>query len=290
MRRRFTFNTGETTYHLGITHAHPNVVSGGSPGRIKKIATYLDSPDSKPEIIESDRGLVTVHGTYNGLAITCFSTGMGPASVSITMPEIIEACDDDDMIFIRIGTSGGLQQQLNIGDFVASTWFQRAESTCDKIMGKGYRAESDTLVTEALVTAALSTKMEYQQVYKGPTRVTDDIYFDALETKQRASEQPDHNGILAVSMEGSVYCALRDRYNKDDHRTIHVGELLVISDNVVANDKHIDLTQFKKRQPEIEDTHIRAGLEALVALRRASIKTPSAKRAMGVRTSDCWDP
>ena len=210
MRRQYTFNSGERMYHLDLSFAHPNVLSSGSPGRIRKMRTYLDSGS---ELIESDRGLVTVHGTYNGMPVTAFSTGMGPASVSITLPEVIEACDDNDMTIIRLGTAGGLQAHLNIGDFVATTAVQRAESTSDKIMGLGYQAAADELVKSTLVVAAQRNKRNYQQVYNGPTRTTDDIYFDALESKKGK-----HSSVLAVSMEFSVYCALRDRYNHDQNR------------------------------------------------------------------------
>jgi len=133
-------------YHLSINSAFPNVLSAGSPGRIRKIAGYLDT---EYESIESERGLVTIHGRYKDIPITAFSTGMGPASVSITLPEVIEACDDDNMKIIRLGTSGALQKNLNIGDFVATTWVERAETTCDKIMYPGYNAVSDFEVRKA---------------------------------------------------------------------------------------------------------------------------------------------
>lgn len=151
MQRHVTFDTGDKMYHLGISYANPFVLSGGSPGRIKKMAEYIDNP----EIIESERGLATVHGSYKGLPITAFSTGMGPASVSITLPEVIEACDNPDMTIIRLGTSGGLQKHLKIGDFVATTECERAESTCDKIMGKGYRAFPNMAVTQTILVSAL---------------------------------------------------------------------------------------------------------------------------------------
>ena len=117
MRRRFTFDTGSKSMHLHIDRAYPNVISGGSPGRVRRIANYLDVE----EIVESDRGLVTVHGKYRRLPVTAFSTGMGPSSVAITLPEVIEACDDDNMLILRIGTAGALQEHINVGDFVVTT-------------------------------------------------------------------------------------------------------------------------------------------------------------------------
>ncbi|MBI2549299.1 hypothetical protein HYW21_08170 [Candidatus Woesearchaeota archaeon] len=261
MRRVMTFDTGEMTYHLEITSAHPSILTAGNPGRIRKIARYLDSP----ELIESDRGL-TVHGRYRSLPITAFSTGMGPASVSITMPEVIEACDADSMVILRLGTAGGLQPYLNIGDFVITTTVQRAESTSDKIMGPGYEAVASQDLTDTLLTVARSVKADFQQVYAGKTRVTDDIYWDA-----RASKTRDPDGALAVSMEASVIFALRDWYNQHDGRNIRAGELLVISDNVMASTPHVDGTEFLKRKETVEDAQIRVGLETLLRLYTARV-------------------
>jgi uridine phosphorylase len=290
MRRLRTFDTGPVMYHLGISHAHPNIISGGSPGRVLQIAKYFDSVDGdnllvagirrianhfdlnglrkaanyfSPGCVESERGLVTVHGKYKGVPITAFSTGMGPASVSITLPEVIEACDEDDMLVLRLGTTGGLQKELNIGDFVATTWVQRAENTSDKIMGEGYHAESDADVRKVLLAAAERNRHGYQQVFEGPTRVTNDIYFD----QGTAHEAAHGSEVLAVSMEFSVYCALRDWYNQNDGRKIKAGNLLTVSDSVVAEAEPNDMTEFKRRQTEIEDAHIKAGLDAIVMLR-----------------------
>lgn len=255
-----TFDTGDKMYHLEISYAHPSVLTAGSPGRIRKIADYLVNP----QLVESERGLVTVHGYYKSLPVTAFSTGMGPASVSITLPEVIEACDADSMAIVRLGTAGGLQDYLGIGDFVVTTYVQRAESTSDKIMGAGYEAMANTSVVGTLSRVARSTMADFQELYSGMTRVTDEIYWDA-----RASKTRDPDGALAVSMEASVIFALRDWYNQKDCRNIRAGELLVISDNVVAPTPHVDGTEFLRKKATVEDTQIRIGLETLLALSRA---------------------
>ena len=258
MRRWITFNTGSESYHLGIRYVHPNVLTGGDPDRIRKIASYLKETETTCR-----RGLVTVHGSYKGLPITAFSTGMGPSSVDITLPEVIEACDDSDMLIIRIGTAGGLQPHLNIGDFVVTTEVERAETTSDKIMGHGYRAVASSDVQNALVRAADGCKLPFQKVYVGHTKVTDEIYFDALASKAAANGQA-----LAVSMEASVIFALRDRYNRDNGRKIRAGELLVISNNNVAEvAEPADAVESPRAKKLIEDAHIKAGLETLVAMR-----------------------
>jgi uridine phosphorylase len=280
MKREMTFDTGDKMYHLGISYAYPNVISGGSADRIENIANYLDNVE---EVVESDRKHITVHGSYKGIPITAFNTGMGSASVSITLPEIIEACDEPDMLVLRIGTSGGLKEYMNIGDFVITTEADRAESTSDKIMGRNYIANSDLCFQEALFRSVSDNKEDFQNVYIGKTRVTDDIYFDAALTKYVLTGKPQRGipelseeklvglrerfeDVWAVSMEFSVYCALRDRYNKDFGKNIKAGNLLVVSDNVVREAEQVDMTEFLERKDKIEKAHIISGLNALVRM------------------------
>lgn len=263
MRRWVTFKTPKMS-HLDIERANPYVLTGGSPGRMLQIAEQLDKVD---ETVKSDyRGLVTVNGEYKGVPITAFSTGMGPASVSIVMPELIEACDSDYMVFVRVGTSGGLKDYLNAGDFVITTEAERHESTSDKIMYPGYRAFSNGDVRQTLLKRASLCSQGSAKVYEGRTKVVDDIYFDALN-----SAGEDHGDLLAVSMEFSVICALRDRYNRDDPtgpRRIKAGNLLMVSDNLVkeGDAKVEDRLEFEKKKDLLTKVHLKIGLETLVEL------------------------
>jgi len=257
-----TFETGRKSCHLEIDRANPLVLSGGSPGRIRRMAQYLD----KPEIIESDRGLVTVHGSYREIPVTLFSTGMGSASVSITLPEVIEACDNPKMVVLRLGTAGGLQPYLNIGDFSVTTRVDRMESTSDKIMYPGYIAESNPDVRMVLSEEAFKHCYPFQRVYVGSAEVTDELYFTNVRSKDE-----NHGENITISMEFSAYCALRDRYNRDRRMAIKTGEILVVSDIVVprvrdANDRDV----FNAHAKEIEEAHAIIGLETLLRMSTAN--------------------
>jgi len=259
---------GFPKYHLNISEANPYIISGGSPGRIRKIANYLDNV----ELIESERGLVTVHGEYKGLPVTAFSTGMGPASVSITLPEIIEACGLKDMVILRLGTSGARRPELKINDFVITTEAERKESTCDVIMGKGYRAIADDDVIDAIEQAVNENKLPFQKLMRGKTRVVDEIYINILK-----SAEEEESDILADSMEFSVYCAFRDYYNINSgkklvygdvevempEKNIRVGNLLRVSDSKYRIDES---HPTEEEVGKIEETHIKSGLEALLKL------------------------
>lgn len=118
MRRLITFDTGAESYHLRISDSYPNILTAGARGRVSDVAEHLN--DS--EIIENEyRGKAVVNGFYKEMPVTAFCTGEGTGSVSCTWPEVIEACNDKDANVIRIGTSGGLQEYLNVGDFVVTT-------------------------------------------------------------------------------------------------------------------------------------------------------------------------
>lgn len=150
MRHHFTFDTGAKSLHLEIEKANPYVLTAGSPGRIRRVAPFLEGS----EIVESDRGHVTIHGMYKSMPVTAFSTGIGTPSVSATLPEIIEACDDDSMCILRIGTAGALQPELKKGDLCITTDTEIKESTSKTIMGPNYRGAASMNMVDNAYTAA----------------------------------------------------------------------------------------------------------------------------------------
>ena len=274
MKHLRTFQTGNIMLHSGITYAHPNVITAGSADRIEKLADYLENP----QIIQSPRKLVTAYGTYKGHKIMGFTTGMGPSSVSITLPEAIEAyytADDApsvDMLILRIGTSGGLQPFLKKGDMVSTIGAERAESVSDKIMGSGYVAVASPEAVNVLYAAAEKMKVGKQSVYSGVNITTDELY----EYNAWIAENGPHRA-HTLSMEASVHFAERDFYNKLLKKNIKAGELLVISDNPMnpseghgyadASGNALSPEETKVMEQKVEEAHILAGLEAVVLFR-----------------------
>ncbi|KXA88635.1 hypothetical protein AKJ57_06560 [candidate division MSBL1 archaeon SCGC-AAA259A05] len=75
-----TFRTeGGDKYHLEIDRLSPNILSAGSPGRVEKIADFLENV----EFQEGSRKMTVVHGKYKDMPVSAFPTGMGPASAAI---------------------------------------------------------------------------------------------------------------------------------------------------------------------------------------------------------------
>ena len=258
MQRYMTFDTGDKMYHLGIKRANPNVISGGDPDRIQRLAdNFLEGVE-----LVRNRGLLTAHGMYQDLRVTAFSTGMGPASVCITLPEVIEACDDDDMLLLRIGTGGGLQPQLGQAHYLVTDDVLHDESTSRKIMGSTYQARASEDFRDVILSTANANLLVGQEAHVGQTVVTDIIYFDADGDLSR------YGDALGMSMEFSVFCALRDWYKANTPKQIQAGNLLRVSNMIVPSEYKLPEGATLPSSEEVELAHIKTGLDSLVRMRQ----------------------
>ena len=90
------------------------VLMPGDPLRAKFIAeTFLD--DAK--LVNNVRGIQGYTGTYKGTPVSVMASGMGMPSIGIYSYELFNFYDVDNII--RIGSAGGLAENLEIGDIVA---------------------------------------------------------------------------------------------------------------------------------------------------------------------------
>jgi len=267
MKRIKTFDSGDRMYHLDISYAHPNILTSGDPDRVMASADMFDNIEE----INQKRGLVSIHGTYKNTPITFFSTGMAPGSVSITLPEIIEACDEPNMKIIRLGTSGGLSMKLNVGDMVISDNVIAKETTSNAIMGPDYKPKADKYVMNNLKMVSNILRMPQQKVHVGTTMVTNNIY------TFREEPNANYEGLLSVSMEFSVIAALRDWYNQHAKeygvkKNIKAGNLLLVSDIAPEVNSNVDMSHFEKNKGLYQDILLRTGFETLVTLDKKNQK------------------
>lgn len=264
-----TFKTASgKAYHLDIDRMNPNILSAGSPGRVKKMAAFLENP----KIEEGDRGHTVVHGKYQGLDVSAFATGMGPASTAIVLPEVIELVKGPITI-LRLGTAGALQPFINIGDLVVSSGAVRDEGTTRAVVGPEYPAISNLELIPLIVAAARPHGYELQKnLWVGITHTKDDLYF--VETPQFSPlaevmtaklESYRRIGVLASSMEFSVYSIMRDFYEGRREGKILVGEILAI---LAAPEKKGAIDVSKVDKPKLEKDMIKIGLDTLVLVDR----------------------
>ncbi|MDO4188465.1 MAG: uridine phosphorylase [Lachnospiraceae bacterium] len=136
-------------YHTGVgpEDIGKYVIMPGDPKRCAKIAEFFD--DAK--LVADSREYVTYTGTLDGVKVSVTSTGIGGPSASIAIDELSKC---GAHTFVRIGTCGGMQEDVMGGDVVIATGAVRMEGTSKEFAPIEYPAVPDLNVTNALVGAA----------------------------------------------------------------------------------------------------------------------------------------
>lgn len=127
----------------------------GEPERVPRIAAMLK--DSRK--IRQTREFTVFSGTLDGTPVTVASTGIGGPSAAILVEELVNLGTDT---FIRIGTSGGIADGLEKGDFVVSTGAIRADGTSMSYAWKEYPALASYDIVAALVKAASQSRARFE--------------------------------------------------------------------------------------------------------------------------------
>ena len=123
------------------------VILTGDPGRVEKVASYLENP----VFVAENREFVSWNGYLEGEKATVLSTGIGGPSAAIAVEEAVKC---GAHTFIRVGTSGGMALDVKGGDVVVASAAVRQEGTTLHYAPPEYPAVADFSVTEALVAAA----------------------------------------------------------------------------------------------------------------------------------------
>jgi uridine phosphorylase len=141
---------GDRQYHIGLGPGElaEYILLPGDPDRTARIATRLDTV----ELEHRHREFATVTGTYRGQRVSVVSTGIGTDNIEITVAEILAITERPT--FIRVGSCGALQPEMNLGDLVITTGAVRLESTTSYFVHDGYPAVADYEAVAALLEAA----------------------------------------------------------------------------------------------------------------------------------------
>lgn len=136
-------------YHTGVGRGDVGeyVIMPGDPKRCEKIAKHFDNA----VLVADSREYVTYTGTLEGVKVSVTSTGIGGPSASIAIDELSKI---GAKTFIRIGTCGGMQDDVEGGDVVIATGAIRMEGTSREFAPIEYPAVPDFTVTTALKAAA----------------------------------------------------------------------------------------------------------------------------------------
>jgi DeoD family purine-nucleoside phosphorylase len=190
----------------------------GDPLRAKYVAeTFLEAAEQR----NSERGMLGFTGTYKGKPVSVQATGMGCPSAAIVVEELVQL---GVKRLLRIGTCGGLQPDMKLGDLVIALSAVPADQTAMHYVGG--EPHAPTADWELVHAAAHAAKELGKPVRVGPI-VSSDVFYDP--DKERAQRWSDR-GILAVEMEAAVLFTLGAL------RKVKTGCLLTVSDVVVEGE------------------------------------------------------
>jgi purine-nucleoside phosphorylase len=190
----------------------------GDPLRAKYIAeTFFDDVVQR----NAERGMLGYSGTFNGKPVSVQSSGMGCPSAAIAIEELVQLGVKKIM---RVGTCGGLQPDMTMGDLIVAMAATAADSTAPHyVLGEAHSPTADfTLVHEAVHLAKhLGKPVRVGQV------VTSDIFY---QPDPSIAARWSDRGILAVEMEAAVLFTLGAL------RKFQAGCMLIVSDVIVEGE------------------------------------------------------
>jgi len=145
-------------YHLSLSESQIDgaqyAILPGDPQRAKDIAIELD-PKSKE--IAYKREFRTFISYHNNIPVIVTSTGIGGPSTAIVIDELAKL---GVKTFLRIGTTGAIQDYIQIGDVIITTGSVRMDGTSTHYAPIEYPAIASYHVLHALVQAASQTNIK----------------------------------------------------------------------------------------------------------------------------------
>ena len=209
------------TIHIGAQPGDiaETVLLPGDPYRAKWAAEkFLDAP----KLINEVRGMLGFTGTYQGNLVTIQGTGMGMASLSIYVNELIR--DFGAKTLIRIGSCGAMQDSVALRDVIiamSATTIATPSRTIMRELNFAPTADFALLRAAADAAAKLDLGVHVGGIYSS------DTFYD---------ERPDLNtemtrhGILGVEMEAAELYTLAARHG------VRALAVLTVSDHLISGE------------------------------------------------------
>lgn len=164
-------------YHTGVgpDDIGKYVIMPGDPKRCAKIAEFFDDAKLVADVREyvTYTGTLTVDTADGGKhteKVSVTSTGIGGPSAAIAIDELAKC---GAHTFVRVGTCGGMQEEVCGGDIVIATGAIRNEGTSREFAPIEYPAVPDVNVLNALINAA---KMNGTRYHAGVVQCKDSFF------------------------------------------------------------------------------------------------------------------
>jgi 5'-methylthioadenosine phosphorylase/purine-nucleoside phosphorylase len=190
----------------------------GDPLRAEYIAeTFFEDAAQR----NTERGMLGYTGTFEGKPVSVQATGMGCPSAAIVIEELVQL---GVKRLLRVGTCGGLQPDMSLGDLIVAISAVPSDRTVEKLVNfEPHVPTADWGLVHGAVHAA---KELGKPVRVGPI-VSSDLFYNPDDGQYARWSS---RSILAVEMEASVLFTLGAL------RQVQAGCLLTVSDVVVEGE------------------------------------------------------
>ena len=262
-------------YHIGLApgEVENTIILVGDPNRAKLVASFFDKGSIRVE--KSNREFNTITGTYKSLPITVISTGIGPSNVEITLIELSQILDKKTLnkpVFIRVGSSGSLQPEVNLGELVITLGAVRLEDTSLRFVESSYPSIADYEIITSLISSAEEQNFSYHLgitasasgFFGAQGRDIPNIPINDKDLPERLSKR----NVLNFEMESSTLFTLSSLAN------FRAGTVCAVYAN---RPKKIFIEPDKKKKAEMDA--IKCGLNAALIINKMDI----IKRQNGVK-------
>ncbi len=209
-------NQQTVTAHLKLKadRDFSHIIVCGAPERAEWFSQRLQSA----QLIAKNREYYSFYGTWKGRSVAIISHGVGAPGAAIAFKELIQLGAKK---IIRIGTAGGIQENLGQGDIVLAQAAVREEGTTSQMVPSMFPATADLSMT-----CLIQRKME-ERGWKGRPGIilTRDLFYSELLDVNY--EQWRRAGVQAVEMEASALFVLGSLYN------VQTAAVFVLDGNVL---------------------------------------------------------
>ena len=184
-------------YHLNLSKDEiaNDIILVGDPDRVSVISNKFESIEHKIQ----NREFVTHTGILNGKRISVIATGIGPDNIDIVVNELDALVNIDfktrtinkkkkTLNLIRLGTSGGLQKDIEVDSFLVSSFglgldniahFYESEEIIEQDMSSKYKQHAnwpEILSNPYIVKASDNLLSLFPDVKKGITATAPGFY------------------------------------------------------------------------------------------------------------------
>ena len=243
----------EVQYHIQMKEGDVAdfVILPGDPGRVETIANHFDTA----EVVAHNREYKTMTGKYKGRSVSVVSTGIGCPSTAIAVEELANI---GAKTFVRMGTSGAMQEFTRVGDKVIATGAVRYEGTSVQYMPIEFPAVASHDMVTALVNSASDAKLNY---HTGIVQSKDSFYGQhSPEDMPIASELLQKwdawikGGVLCSEMEAATLFVV------GSYRKLRTGAVLLVAGDQ-ARGESLTTEEYQQNMTESINMILESSLE-----------------------------